>query len=179
MTKVAQIKNRPPYHPSLDFYRPLRAALVALHSEGRDRRALDGILQRITDMKKIGNYNQLIEGYRKWWGRKNIEWFDPPRGIYEHAGVVVNVNPELGLLVNGQRYIIKLYLKDEPLLKTRIDPATVLMEIALRPVAQPGDIVAVLDVRNARLHTLGVNVERSKPMVDAELAYIASLWPNV
>ncbi len=179
MTKVTQIKNRPPYHPSLDFYRPLRAALVALHSGGSDRAALDRVLAKITDIKKVGTYNELIDGYRKWWGRKNIEWFDPPRATYEHAGIVVNVNPELGLTVNGQRHIIKLYLKDDPLLKVRIDPATVLMEIALRPIADPKDIVAVLDVRNARLHTLGVNIGRSKPMVDAELAYIASLWPNV
>ncbi|PFH10889.1 hypothetical protein BCF11_3323 [Collimonas sp. PA-H2] len=179
MNKVAQIKNRPPYHPSLDFYRPLRSALIALHIEGNDRKALDKILAKITDAKKIGSYDQVIEGYRKWWGYKKIEWFDPPKSSYEHAGVVVKVNPELGLIVNGQRYIIKLYLKDEQLHKIRIDPATVLMEIALRSIAQSSDLVAILDVRKAKLHTLGSNIARSKPMVDAELSYIAALWPNV
>lgn len=178
-TKVSQIKNRPPYHPAIDYYRPLRSSLVAIHSNGRDRRAMDAILPTITDAKKLGNYHAAIEGYKKWWGRKNVGWFDPPRAEYASGDVSVLVNPELGLEFEGTRYMIKLYMKDEKLEKLRIDPALVLMELALRPVAQPGDRVAVLDVRKSKLHVLGVDVAKNKPMVDAELGYIAALWPNV
>jgi hypothetical protein len=53
------------------------------------------------------------------------------------------------------------------------------MELALRPIARNGDKVAVLDVRKSKLHVLSVDVEKNKPMVDAELGYIATLWPSV
>jgi len=91
----------------------------------------------------------------------------------------VLVNPELGLEFDGARYLIKLYMKDEKLDKLRVDPALVLMELALRSVAQPSDKVAVLDVRKSKLHVLSVDIAKSKPMVDAELGYIAALWPSV
>ncbi len=178
-TKVSQIKNRPPYHPAIDYYRPLRSALVAIHTKGRDRRAMDAILPTITDAKKLSNYHSAIEGYKKWWGRKDISWFEPPRAEYTSGDVTVLVNPELGLEFNGVRYIIKLYLKDEKLEKLRIDPALVLMELALRAKAQPQDVIALLDVRKSKLHLLGVDVARTKPMVDAELGYISTLWPSV
>lgn len=178
-TKVAQIKNRPPYHPAIDYYKPLRDELTSLHELGEGREALIGILSRINDPKKTKNYNDAISGYNKWWGRKSFQWFHPPRAAYAANGVTVNVNPELGLEFNGRRHLIKLYLKDERLEKLRIDPVTVLMELALRPQAHPDDIVGVLDVRNSKLHLLGVDVAKAKPMVDAELGYIASLWPHV
>jgi len=178
-TKVSQIKNRQPYHPAIDYYRTLRLSLAEIHSNGRDRRAVDAILPAITDPKKLDNYHAAIEGYKKWWGRKNVGWFVPPRAEYTSGDVSVRVNPDLGLDLDGTRYLIKLYMKDEKLEKLRIDPALVLMELALRPVAQPGDRVALLDVRKSKLHVLGVDVAKNKPMVDAELGYIAALWPSV
>jgi len=82
-------------------------------------------------------------------------------------------------VVDGTRYLIKLYLKADPLTKLRIDLITVLMETALRPTCKPGDLVAVLDVRNAKLFALSAAVKPTQAVVAAELAYIAALWPNV
>lgn len=68
-TTVRTVKNRDAYSPATDYYRPLRNALVQLHSNGQNRKALDGILPTITDFKKVGNYHELIDGYKKFWGR--------------------------------------------------------------------------------------------------------------
>lgn len=112
-------------------------------------------------------------------GEKQIEWFDPPKNLYGHAGIDVAINPELGLVIDGQRYVIKLYLKDEPLIKLRIDLATVLMEIALRDLCEENDVIALLDVRQGKLFRVSAPIKSTKVIVDAELAYVAALWPNV
>ena len=178
-TKVNQIKNRKPYHPATDFYKPLRDGLVRLHKEGLERNSLANIRSSIQDPKKILNYNNALNGYHKWWGKKTISWFDPPRNNYSHAGVDVAINPELGLIIDNQRYVIKLYLKDEPLSKLRIDLATVLMEISLRDLCEEGEIIGVLDVRQGKFFRVTAPIAQTKSMVDAELAYVSSLWPNI
>jgi hypothetical protein len=179
VTKVSQIKNRPPYEPAFDFYRPLRTGIASVHSNRQDKSNLDNIIDK-AHVKKIANYREAISGYKKWWGKKQLDWFDPPRSTYSHSGIDVNVNPELGLAVDGDRYIIKLYMKDEPLTKFTTEPSLALMELSLRHLLAPTDTVAVLDVRNGKLHSFGGrNPQRMKPMVDGELAYIATLWPAV
>ncbi|NRR31096.1 hypothetical protein HSX11_12990 [Oxalobacteraceae bacterium] len=178
-TNVRHIKNRPDYSPATDFYRPLRIALTALHANGKDRKALDSILPTISDLKKIKIYNELVEGYKKYWGRKDISWFNPPRGTYSHSGVDVRVNPELGLVIDGKRSVIKLYLKTDEITKQRIELIPALMEISLRQHLQKDDIVGLLDVRKGKLHLLGTSITPATAMVNAELAYIATLWPNI
>ena len=178
-TKVAEIKNRKPYQPATDFYKPLREGLVEIHQAGKDKKALTSLQKSLTDPKKIANYPVAIEGYRKWWGKKEITWFDPPRNTYGHAGIDIAINPELGLIVDGTRYVIKLYLKADALTKLRVDLITVLMEVSLRSKCQNSDVLALLDVRRSKLFTVSIAIKPAKAVVDAELAYIAALWPSV
>jgi len=178
-TKVAEVKARPDYEPAFDFYKPLRECIVDTHRGGRDKKALHAFLVSLTDAKKTANYPTAVNGYKKWWGRKDLTWFDPPRSTYQQSGVEVIINPELGLEVNGTRHLVKLYFKKEPLSKLRVDIITLLMESVLRPGSQHGEVMSVLDVRHAKLFPFDQAAPASKAMVDAELAYIASLWPNV
>jgi hypothetical protein len=53
------------------------------------------------------------------------------------------------------------------------------MEVALRQKCQPGDSLALLDVRQSKLFTVSAQIKPTKAVVDAELAYIAALWPSV
>lgn len=177
--KVATIKNRPPYQPQTDFYKPLREGIVAIHQQSGDKTALKALLGTLVDQKKSANYPGAVTGYQKWWGKKTLEWFTPVRAIHSHAGVDVAVNPELGLVVDGHRMHIKLYLKADPLTKLRSDLVTALMESTLRSKCQNGDGVALLDVRKAKLFIPGEDVKQTTAMVDAELAYIAQLWASL
>lgn len=179
-TKVRQIKHRAEYQPATDYYRPLRTALVALHTDGKDRTALDTILPSVKDPKKISNYHELVEAYRKFWGRKNIGWFTPPRGTYSHSGVDVIVNPELGLIIDGQSIVVKLYMKGDDVSKAQIDLIPVLMEVVLRSQVKDGVLMALLDVRKGKLHYLGTSsMATSTAMINAELSYVATLWPSL
>lgn len=177
-TKVAQIKSRAEYEPAFDFYKPLREHIVDVHSSNKAKNSIDDVMGGVIDKKKLSNYPSVVEGYKRWWGRKTFVWFDPISKPYAANGVEVNVNPELGLQFNGQRHLIKLYFKQEPLSKKRVGIITHLMETTLREAYGSQETMSILDIRNARL----LSYERSPlagPMIDAELAYIANLWPSL
>jgi hypothetical protein len=75
--------------------------------------------------------------------------------------------------------LLKMYLKSDPLAKVRIDVITHLMYLALGSVVPDGTVLGVLDVRNAKLFTPKVPIAAMTATLEAELAYIAFLWPNV
>lgn len=177
--KVAQVKNRPDYDPSQDFYKMIRECIIQTHQKNGDKTELRRMLIALSDPKKRANYPEIVAGYSKWWGRKTLKWFSPPADVFVAHGIEVSVNPELGLVVNGQKHIIKLYFKGEKLSKNKIDIATHLMEACLRPKTKLGDTMSVLDIRNSRLISPTVPVAALSGALNAELAYIAALWPGV
>ena len=177
--KVAQVKARPDYEPAFDFYKALRDRIVEVHKAGGQKSALNAFMGSITDPKKQTNYPSALNGYKKWWGQKQLSWFTPPRTGYTKHGVEVIINPELGLDVNGARYLVKMYFKNDPLSKLRIDVITRLMEGTLRGACQANEVMAVLDVRQAKLFSFQGNTGASMAIIDAELAYVANLWPHV
>ncbi len=178
-TKVAQIKNRHAYDPATDFYKALREGLIQLHKTGGAKTDLPKLHKGLTDPKKIINYPLMISGYRKWWGNKALTWFDTSGATYSQSGIDVAVNPELGLIINGQRHVVKLYLKADVLTKTKADLIVTLMQHVLGPLEPAETSFSVLDVRNSKLFTYAATGKNFKPMVDAELSYIATLWPHV
>ena len=177
--KVKQIKNRPQYNPAFDFYKPLRDRIVETHKLANEKKYLDEILPVLTDKKKISAYPILIKAYKKWWGKKQLTWFDPPSAVFSDHGVDVSVNPELGLYINGEPYLIKLYFKSDKLSKTRVDPILFLLESQLASMANPGTTMAVLDIRRSKLFTPTVQNPSLAAILSAELAYISSLWPHI
>jgi len=179
-TKVKQIKYRDEYQPATDYYRTLRTSLVEIHSQGKDRAALDTIVPSLTDPKKTSNYSELVEAYRKFWGRKDIGWFTPPRGSYSFSQIDVLVNPELGLIIDGKPVVVKLYLKGDDVSKAQINLIPVLMEVVLRPQVSNGALMALLDVRKGKMHFLGTSsISAATAMINAELSYVATLWPTL
>ena len=89
------------------------------------------------------------------------------------------INPEIGLKINGQAHIVKLYLRTDSLTKAKADLIVSLMNHVFSASQAPGTQFGVLDVRNSKLFTYSSAGKNFKPMVDAELSYIASLWPHV
>jgi len=89
------------------------------------------------------------------------------------------VNPELGLEFGGQRFLIKFYFKADPLGKSKVDLITHMMEITLRPKCTKSEVMALLDVRRSKLFTPTLPIGGLTSIVNAELAYIAALWPHV
>lgn len=177
-TKVKEVKNRPPYAPAADFYKILRDRIIEIHQRGLDYKDLQSLVKSLSDRKKVNNYPVLINGYRKWCGRKELKWFTPPQGLWSAHGIDVRVNPELGLEINGKFHLVKLYFKADKLSKTRTDIITHLMESCLG-AQSPDTTMGILDIRNSKLLCPTVPIPGLSVALDGELAYIAALWEQV
>lgn len=177
-TKVRQVKLRPDYEPAHDFYKPLRELLIETHKDGGSKKDIEKIFRDISDRKKLAAYPQIIDGYKKWWGRNSFQWIEPLRGNYRVNGIEIIINPELGLKIKSEDYVIKLYFKEDALSKFKSDIITSLMTMKLRSAANQNLKMSVLDIRNSKLFTYS-GTSSLKPMIDAELAYIESLWSSI
>ncbi len=180
VTVVREAKRRhaTEYDPRTDFYKPFREGVAGMHLNGRPKQALDSLLSGLRDAKKQTAYPELVRGYKKFLGRKVVVPFAPPRADWTHAGLSVRVNPELGLELDGVRFVIKMYLKDEKLTRPKVGVVTYLMEEVLEPVGGPAKF-GVLLVRMGRLyestpHELGLSA-----LLEGEAATFAQIYHEI
>lgn len=141
------------YDPRFDFYRQLRRGIREFHfSKQVDKHLLDGIYEDLENERKRKNYAARIASYKTFLGRKVISSFPVARSEWRHAGLTVRVNPELGLLINGNSGVVKLYFKAKELSSDRVQTACFLMKYMLRQ-HHPTQTFSVLDVCQGKLLT--------------------------
>lgn len=179
LTKVRQIKEREDYSPATDFYKALREGIIENHQAKGGKKALKSILEAITDQKKVGNYNDAINGYKKFWGRKTITWFDPPNKHWIVGDLDVRINPELGLQYDGKSLAVKMYLKKEKLTKDKVDQILTLMENQLRSSVKDDVAMALLDVKNAKLFIKTDKNISLLPLLDGEAKSFEAIWKGI
>lgn len=181
LSHVKQIKNRPDYEKNFDFYAPFREAVQALHKKDLDKNELDKLIDNLTDRKKQSNYPALVNGYKKFWGRKSLKWFKPPKKDWKIGDVSIRINPELGLEYNNKFYVIKLYLKEDPIRKDQIDQILSLMEMQLRSkVLDPEIQFAFLNVRKSKLYIYDSKVFNDvKDSIAIEAKTFNEYWKSI
>jgi hypothetical protein len=165
------------YSPAKDFYKQLRDGIITMHEEGHARDFLDDIPTRVSERKQ-GLYETCIDSYKRWLGRKQISWNSKVSGVWTAGELTVNVNPELGISINGDNYVIKLYYKSDPPPKRSVDTILHLISTTL-PRNLRRSRVGLLYVQEGRL------IERTSeiPDIDAlligEAAAFVSMWKQV
>jgi hypothetical protein len=159
-----------------DFYRQIREAMVDMHRTGKPDKVLDDFLKAQTDERRRRIYPCVAAGYRKFLASAAMTWFDPPAGIYRLGELEINVNPELGLVIDGKPHVIKMYFRGEPLSAKRMTVILNLLMNGLEGIAPPGTIFGVLDVRNARLHTFKAPNPRLNLLLRGEAASFATIY---
>lgn len=176
LTVVKQIKRRTEYDPKEDFWRRLREAIVEFHRTGQtDKNRLDGVLNGLTHKPKVTAYPTVLSAYKRFLGRKDISWFLPAREAWTSGGLTVNVNPELGLEINGERHLIKLYFKRDKMAKAKADLILLLMKEALKK--QPkGTKFALLDVRENKLFAAASPPSDLRPLLEGEAVNFTTIW---
>ena len=180
LTKVRAIKNRPEYEPAMDYWRQLREGIKDFHrAGGGDKSDLDDIVDTLQNSKKIARYTATIRGYKKFLGRKNIRWFTPATGDWSHDELCVKVNPELGLRIDGDRHLVKLYFKDDLLSKNRVEIVSKMMKIVLSGKAPQGTRMAVLDVSQGKLYTQTVAIPQLTVLLEGEAAAFLQIWESI
>ena len=146
------IKNGPDERYA-DFYKPVREAIVDMHRKGLDTRVLADLLSSVTEPREQRIFPKVVIGYNKFLRHhRKVTWFEPPQSEQPLGELKVRVNPELGLLLDGQPHAIKLHFRGESLTSQR---AVLINEIQSRALSDtwPKMVFAVLDVRRAQLYT--------------------------
>ena len=182
MTQVRNIQRRNPYEPFMDFYKILRDCIVDLHKENKSIKVLDHLLESLTDENKKKNYPDAIKGYKRFLGRKNFNWFAPPKSCLKIGNLSVIINPEIGLEEIKQDgtscfYVIKLYFKKEKLSSFQASEILTLMEMGLREKVKDQEIkFALLDVRNNKLRIKMNHETKEMPLLEGEANSFVTIW---
>ncbi|NEU70905.1 hypothetical protein [Spirosoma agri] len=176
LTKVKEIKARGEYEPQGDFYRGLRKGIQDIHQGGYSKMSLD-LLSMPSNENKAAMYSLMVEGYKKFWGTKQVEWQDPIRKNWYYRELAVRLNPELYLLIDRMPHVIKLHFrKDERLTKDKVCAIVNLMEEELTPHLPDDVIFGVLDVAKGLLCRKDSRRSNLNLLIRSEADAFISLW---
>jgi hypothetical protein len=174
LTQVRHLFNRGGYSPAFDYWKQLREHIAQIHGGAAQ---IGSVLEGV-DLKKKRRYEAALVGYKKFLKKiGRSEYFAPPCERWTHSGLTVKVNPELGLLIEGERHVINLYFKDEEPTPHRLKAALALMKDSLQKGRFEDVTVAVLDVAKGKLITSakGNNTEYSI-LLAGEAAAFMTMW---
>jgi hypothetical protein len=147
-----------------------------MHRTGKPDKVLDEFLAVQRDERRRRIYPSIVSGYRKLLASGSMKWFEPPVNPYRIGDIEINVNPELGLIIDGKPHVLKMYFRGEPLSAKRTSVILNLLTNGLEGVAQPGTAFAVLDVRNAKLHGFKAPNPRISMLLRGEAASFATIY---
>lgn len=181
LTVVREVRRQhaTPYEPPPDIYKQFRDAVKRMHRAGREKSYLDDVAGRQTEPSRVKHYPFLVGGYKKFLGRKQVEWFDPPSAVWLREDLRVNVRPELGLVTDGHRTLVKLWLKDgDGLNKKRAELIVHLMGEAYDQLTDETRM-CVLDVRKGRPYYAGKDSSHHGVLLTAQARSFVSMYRDL
>lgn len=167
------------YSPSKDMWKQLRDRIVEIHKDGEPVDELNKITGYKAHANKAKHYPDAIKNYIKWAKGKDIKWFEPPKSVVNLSDLNIRANPELGLIISGQPYVIKLYFKSEELPKNR---AAVINEILHEQIyySKTHDCIpAILDVKKRKLTESLRSEPATRTMLYGEAASFLHIFNNL
>jgi len=147
---VHKIINQGDYEAKKDYYLQLRIKLINLLKKNKSLEELDELIS-VVSSKKTNNYRVLIENIQSFLKGRNYKWIDPQKGEINYSGLTVNVNPEIGLLIDGTTYYIKIYFKQQEI---SIKKVCILEKIMQDFCKEENNNVklAVWDIKRCKMH---------------------------
>lgn len=182
LTEVRRLKSRGDYHPVKDYWGPLRDHIVDYHKVGEgDKRFLDTIVQTFDKDTKQANCRALVGNYKQFLGKKAIESLPPPRAKWSYKTLTVRINPELYLVMNGTRHIIKLYFKGAPLSKSKTELIHLLMITTLAGKEKTDEPInyTLLDLPHSRVYSALVAKQQLLPLLAGEAEAFIAMWDRL
>lgn len=159
------------YKPGRDYYRRFRDATIKVHASGIGVASLNDVVDGTSLESQRINYAHLLRGYQRFWASHFQEyqpaWVPPTRLKWSTGHLAVRVNPELGFNRDGERHIIKMYMKQQEPTLEQLQVILHLMQIVcLR--SGISSVVSVLDVRRGRLFQATTFDRRYDPLLRGE-----------
>jgi hypothetical protein len=172
LTKIRNEKHKDPYEPAGDYYKKLREAIIDCHKHNLGIEHIEETARNYPNRERRLNYVPIASAYTTWHGDNSYTWFDPPRYKVIINDVTIVVNPELGLAMNGEDVIIKLYFLKEAIPRSMANYILYLMERACQGTRS----CKILDIKRKKLLSFSGNHDLFEIACTAETAYINSIW---
>jgi hypothetical protein len=177
-SKVKSIFNRPDYHPAFDFYKKVREEIIENLKENKTKIDFGFFLEQNKSSKKYSRFESLVGGYLKFLGRKKFQWFDPPSATWKYKNLYVKMNPEMGIQIGDDKYIVKLYFKEIPLENKDLEVSLSMMSQTLCQGVFSGYKCAILDVERGKLIYKISKGQNIIPLMEGEAECFIKLWEN-
>jgi hypothetical protein len=181
ITVVSQSKTRHEevYQTFKDYWLKLRENNKKVHRNNLPKEVLYEIIEDVSDDKK-DNYAEAIDGYCKWWGKKKIAWITPPRKTWAIGDIRIELNPELGLIFNGQVHFIKLFTTaNDALDKRHADLILALMVKELKEKVPDESVFCVLDIKRGKLYNYSNANKNLYTLLKAEAQSFEAMWKEI
>ena len=167
------------YEVPQDIYKQFRDGLKRMHRDGKPKSFLDEVVSRQTESSRMKHYPILATGYKKFLGRKTVDWMESPQGVWQFDELRVNIRPEISLLLNEEPLAIKLWLNDDNSLnKRRAEIITHMMEQAI-PTCEEELGACVLDVRRGKLFRSGKSDKEQSALLRSQARAFISLYREI
>lgn len=164
--------NRQPWN----YYGPIIDAIRDEAEHGRSG-AVAAVVAGVTGTPKEIHFTEILNGWAQWRAGVQFETYALGRSSWTAAGVVVTVNPHVGIrLASGEPLVIAFYTKRPALRRQSADIALRVMQKVVPDIAL-GAEPAILDVRRGKLITVRRNL--SKPRLDASLAGVIASYSAI
>lgn len=107
-----------------------------------------------------------------------MQWFAPPEKVFwKPVDLRVIINPELGLIIGEQPYLIKLYFKPDKLTRRRARMINYLLARTCRDKVPPNCLMAILDIRRSALISHSSEFDKNLSlMLKAEATHWTTIW---
>ena len=162
-----------------DYWKDFKDEIKKLLKRQGNKEDLYELVERVREEVRE-NYNEMINGYLKFWKPSRMEWLTPVRKMIRIGGVKMLLNPEIGIKWQGKEYMIKLYLKaKESLDKRHADIILALMESELREKVGDSVEFGILDVKRGKLFLHVDNDPRLLILVNSEGMAFANMWKEL
>jgi hypothetical protein len=178
---VRQIKNQEEYHPGKDYWKQLREGIKKFHEHELETSYFAEIIDAI-DIKKKPNYIFAFKQYQKFLKNKDCVWFDPGKATWFNENLTVRSGPELGLYINGEPHLVKLFLKRESKDLNKRSSSTALTLLNTSVYEKDHDLSikrCVLNLQTNRLYTDSTVNQDKLIALESEATQFMYIWNKI
>lgn len=164
-----------PYDYWRDLKEEIKKDLIHQGSKEELKELVENVREDVRE-----NYRIMIDGFLKFWKPTRMKWLKPVKKMAHINGVKMIINPEIGVLWQNKKYMIKLFLKANQVLdKRHADIILALMKSELLEKVDEDVQFAVLDVKRGKLYTYVNEDPRLLIMLKREARYFADTWKEL
>jgi len=155
------------------YYENLREALIAAERSGKYTDWEQFIASQKEDAQEFIR-DALIKFYKWKSNYTSAAWYEPPKQIWALQEFDVNINPEIGLILDGEIYAIKLYLNNKKLSNLKAQAGGLIMQNMFSEI-YPATKFAILDVKSETFHVFNGASERLDYLLIGEAAHMSAI----